>query len=174
MNTTITTILLTAVLLTAGAAMGEIDVTLETYDRNNDGVIDEVERVTLDIDIENSRIRVSESMFEGGYTTTGSLILTDEFRNFAFAGTQGIAPVPVADPDPTTEPKVTVIQPPPPEQTPVPPPTTEEDEPGYGATPPPNTSTAIVVGMGAVGLLAAAAILYNRSNKDKDDPNTPE
>jgi hypothetical protein len=104
---TIATILI-AFLLSSSVAMTEIDVSLETYDRNNDGVIDEVERLTLDIDIENSRIRIDESMFEGGYTTTGSLILTDEFKAFAFGDSQ-IGAVPIEDPSPSIEPKMGII-----------------------------------------------------------------
>jgi len=114
------------VLLMTGSAMGAVDVTLERYDKNGDGVIDADERIMLDIDIQNARIRVSESMFVGGYTTTGSLLLNDEFQDFAFAGRQIDRHTAVADPEPIVEPKVIVTQPPPPTQTPVPPPTSED------------------------------------------------
>ena len=175
MKAILTTILLTVALLTAGAAMGAIDVTLETYDRNNDGVIDEEERITLDIDIENARIRVCESMFEGGYTVTGSLILNDEFKEFAFAGTETLAPAPIADPEPSGEPKMIATEPPPPTQTPVPPPTPEDDEPVATATPPPGmTSLPIFAAIVIVGLAATGAYLYYRQKRDPEDSTEEE
>jgi len=154
------------VLLMTGSAMGAVDVTLERYDKNGDGVIDADERIMLDIDIQNARIRVSESMFVGGYTTTGSLLLNDEFQDFAFADRQIDRHTAVADPEPIVEPKVIVTQPPPPTQTPVPPPTSEDDEPVAISTPAPNNTLPIVVGMCVVMVALVGVYLYYRQKRD--------
>lgn len=162
------------VLLMAGSAVGEVDITLATYDRNGDGVIDEDERVSLDIDIEAARIRVDESMFVGGYTTTGSLILTDDFVDYAFAGEQTDMPVAVEDPTPVSEPNVTVIEP---EPTPVAPDTVgtpvqadEDEEPVATDLQPANQNTTpLIIGTGVALVAAAGAYMYYRRKDDTDD-----
>ena len=150
------------VVFMVGSAMGASDITLETYDKNGDGVIDAEERTTLDIDIQNARIRVSESMFVGGYTTTGSLILNDEFQDFAFVDRQINRHTAVMNPEPIVEPMVIVTQPPPTTQTPVPPPTSEDDDPVAISTPAPNNTLIIDVGICAIMIALLGVYLYCR------------
>ena len=64
--------------LTGLTAAEPVDMSI--YDRNTDGMIDTEERITLDIDIENSRLTPAESYVIDSYTTDGTIILTDEFR----------------------------------------------------------------------------------------------
>jgi len=162
-----TRILTTAllVLLMAGPAMCAIDVTLATYDTNNDGVIDAEERITLDIDIESARIRISESMFMGGYTTTGTLLLNDEFQDFAFDSRQIDRRVAVEPPTPVDEQPVTVIE------TPEITPTAEEDEePVATALPPASKSaTPLLFGVGTILIVMAGTYMYYRNKRDPDE-----
>jgi len=83
MRKLIIVILMAFLIVGTGAAIVDIDV-LGVYDRNNDGVIDETERVALDIDIENCRVDFDESAYAGMLTTSGTIILTEDVEQVAF------------------------------------------------------------------------------------------
>lgn len=129
MKTALFIAIIAMVLMTGLVSADPVDMSI--YDRNDDGMIDAAERVTLDIDIENSRITPTESYVIDSYTTDGTLILNDEFRT-AFLNPEAYPrstevnvvgpvdsepvavsePVTVPTPEVTPEPEITPIAPP--------------------------------------------------------------
>lgn len=156
-------LIIALVAMTGFAAANFVDMTM--YDRNDDGMVDVTERITLDIDIENSRITPAESYVIDSYTTDGTLILNDEFRA-AFLNPEAyprdikvdvVGPVdsgPVVAPEPVTEPTPEVI--PEPEVTPI-------------ASPDDNSGLNMTVVYAVLILLAVGLIIYLYNKRDKSE-----
>ena len=146
--------------MTGFATADSVDMTI--YDRDESGTIDAVERITLDIDIENSRVTPAESYVIDSYTTDGTLILNDEFQA-AFlnpeAYPRGItSPVTVVDSEPIVEP-AQVSTPeliPEPEQTPLVP--AAEDT---------KRDMTLLYVIGFMVILAVVIYLYTNRNKSE-------
>ena len=156
-------VLIIALVAMTGFATANVDMTI--YDRNDDGMIDATERITLDIDIENSRITPTESYVIDSYTMDGTLILNDEFQA-AFLNPEAyprdtkvdvVGPVdsgPVVTQESATDPTPEVT--PEPEVTPVVPPETDN-----------GANKTILYVLVFVVAIAAAIYLYSSRNKSE-------
>ena len=163
MKSKMTLVLIIALVAMTGFATANVDMTI--YDRDESGTIDATERITLDIDIENSRVTPAESYVIDSYTTDGTLILNDEFQA-AFLNPEAyprdtkadvVGPVdsgPVVAQEPATDPTPEVT--PEPEVTPITPPEGNSDL---------NMTVVYVV----LILLAVGLVIYLYNKRDKSE-----
>lgn len=160
---TILIIALIAMIMT-GLATADADMTI--YDRNNDGMIDAEERITLDIDIEDCRISEAEAYVINSYTTDGTIILNEEFR-LAFLNPDANSYGAVATVTVTTTPVATPVT------TPV---TTPEADVGIPDSPPvistvqpplddANSNMTILFVVAALVIIGLVAYLYTQQQK---------
>ena len=140
-----------AAMNTSDANTSDVNV-LKMYDTNGDGVIDAHERLALDIDIENRRLRFDDAALGDMLAENGTILLSDDFQQLVKRAGENMTPDVRND-----EVTITVIN-----KT-VPEPTPEATETPVTHVPETNGSTPGFAGCFAIlGVLTVAYMYYRR------------